>query len=229
MCHIYYPYFKIEGSAPQKKYNHKLYILILSLFCDKILIPARHLLEMENGKFDILLDCAKLFQKDIIYSRIPNNQNSLLDYYNSIKMDITNRPQKIVEIRIKKIVKFLYSSKDIYEKYEPLEQQEYYFQTMKKFLQEYKRKHKNVKGMRDIDSFWHATDLITKEKFEPYLKTLKVQDKITKDTYTRLKKASNLLYFVAGASTERIKVCYDEYFEHKCIKSEIDAVIDSFD
>ena len=51
MCHIYYPYFKIEKSTQNKKYNHKLYILLLSLFCDKILIPSRHLLEIENDKF----------------------------------------------------------------------------------------------------------------------------------------------------------------------------------
>ena len=50
MCHIYYPYFKIEKSTQNKKYNHKLYILLLSLFCDKILIPSRHLLEIENDK-----------------------------------------------------------------------------------------------------------------------------------------------------------------------------------
>lgn len=229
MCHIYYPYFKIEKSTQNKKYNHKLYILLLSLFCDKILIPSRHLLEIENDKFDILLNCKTLFQKNIIYSRIPKNQNCLMDYYNSIKTSITNRPQEIVELRIQKIVNDLYSNKDTCETYEPLEQQEYYFQTMKIFLQEYKKNHKNVKGMGNIDSFWNITDIITKEDFDPFLKDLKKQEHITKSTYARIKKASDLLYFVAGASTERIKVCYDTYFEHKCIRPEIEIAISTFD
>lgn len=203
--------------------------MLLSLFCDKILIPSRHLLEIENDKFDILLNCKTLFQKNIIYSRIPKNQNCLMDYYNSIKTSITNRPQEIVELRIQKIVNDLYSNKDTCETYEPLEQQEYYFQTMKIFLQEYKKNHKNVKGMGNIDSFWNITDIITKEDFDPFLKDLKKQEHITKSTYARIKKASDLLYFVAGASTERIKVCYDTYFEHKCIRPEIEIAISTFD
>lgn len=152
-----------------------------------------------------------------------------MDYYNSIKTSITNRPQEIVELRIQKIVNDLYSNKDTCETYEPLEQQEYYFQTMKIFLQEYKKNHKNVKGMGNIDSFWNITDIITKEDFDPFLKDLKKQEHITKSTYARIKKASDLFYFVVGASTERIKVCYDTYFEHKCIRPEIEIAISTFD
>ena len=111
-----------------------------------------------------------------------------MDYYNSIKTSITNRPQEIVELRIQKIVNDLYSNKDTCETYEPLEQQEYYFQTMKIFLQEYKKNHKNVKGMGNIDSFWNITDIITKEDFDPFLKDLKKQEHITKSTYARIKK-----------------------------------------
>ena len=83
--------------------------------------------------------------------------------------------------------------------------------------------------MGNIDSFWNITDIITKEDFDPFLKDLKKQEHITKSTYARIKKASDLLYFVAGASTERIKVCYDTYFEHKCIRSEIEIAISTFD
>lgn len=34
---------------------------------------------------------------------------------------------------------------------------------------------------------------------------------------------------MAGASTGRIKVCYDSYFEHRCIRQEIEATITNFD
>lgn len=43
-----------------------------------------------------------------------------------------------------------------------------------------------------------------------------------------MKKASNLFYFIAGASVENMKVCYDSYFMHQCIKEEINDVIADF-
>ncbi len=118
-----------------------------------------------------------------------------MDYYNSIKTSITNRPQEIVELRIQKIVNDLYSNKDTCETYEPLEQQEYYFQTMKIFLQEYKKNHKNVKGMGNIDSFWNITDIITKEDFDPFFKRFKETRAYYKEYVCKNKKSIRFIIF----------------------------------
>lgn len=236
MCHIYYPFFKLENEnnkgkkGKHKKYNHKSYIIALALFSDKILIPTRHLLEMENDKFDILLQMKELFQEDVIYSRIPDNMSSLKEYYEYAKNTISNKPQKIIDIRINKIVDILYKDKTEFEKYNRLEEQEYYSQKMKNFLEIYKANHPQAKGISSLITIWkEESSIINKEEFDAYLLSMKSNKNISNDTFTKIKKASDLLYFIAGASPELIKVCYTPYFEHKCIQNEIEHTISNYD
>lgn len=94
MCNLYYPYFKIEEET-KTRYNHKRDILLLALVSSQILIPARHILEMDNDKFDILLKLKKLFDKGVIYSRIPEGYSNLLGYYQDRKNMLLKILQKL--------------------------------------------------------------------------------------------------------------------------------------
>lgn len=229
MCRLYYPYFKIEKSGCREKYQHKLYLYVLALFCEKIVIPSRHLLEVENDKFDILLESKELFRKNIICSRIPNQKNTLLEYYNSIKDSIVEQIPEIVEIRINRIINDLYVTDSFFEKYEPLEQQSYYSEKIKVFLAEYKKRPGNVKGLQKIILYCNRKEFVTKEEFDKFIKNALKNGWITKNICKRLRKASDLIYFIAGASSDRIKVCYDTFFEHQCIRTEIENTISNFD
>lgn len=227
MCNIYYPFFKIELSGCEKKYNHIMNIFILSLFCNKILIPARHLLEMENDKIDILMNNEKLFQKDIIYCRIPEDSKNLYEYYEKIKKDNPNKKIEAIDIRIQKITKKLYGGKKC-EQYSIVEQQDYYYSKMQKFLKEYAIKHRNVKGMEDLKRI-SDSDPFYKEKFDLELYDLKNDKIITQNTFKRIKKVSDLLYFLAGSSAKEIKVCHDEFFDNQNIQPEIETIVTNYD
>ena len=48
MCHIYYPLLKIENEQRKKQYDHKHNLMILALVSDRIMIPARHLLDTDE-------------------------------------------------------------------------------------------------------------------------------------------------------------------------------------
>ncbi len=227
MCTIYYPFFKIEMSNYKKKYDHKKNLFTLALVCNKILIPAKHLLEMKNDRMDILVNNQTLFQKDIVFSRVPEDVKDLSKYYEGIKADIKDKTSEIVDRRIERIINKLYEGKEC-EQYNPLDQQDYYSTKMQEFVKEYAKRHKNVKGLELINDMW-ANKFIIKETFDVKLTKLKDKNLITKETYRRLKKASDLIYFLAGVSAENMKVCYDDFFNHQCIQNEIRVVIPDLD
>ena len=226
MCQVYYPYFKIECSSSSKKYNHKLYLFVLSLFCDKILIPARHLLEIGNDTFDILLKNKGLFQEGIVFSRIPKSKKNLDQYYNDIISKNEYRGKEAASTRISKIIQDLYKTDTKFTDYNPIDQQTYYCQGITTFLDEYSHNHRNVKGFDDVKNICSST--ATKEDFDSALFNIKQNNLITKKTYTRIKNASDLIYFVSGASVGHLTVCYDSYFDYQCIRKEMESTISDF-
>lgn len=230
MCRVYYPYFKIESNNPKSSYNHKLYIMVLSLFCEKILIPSRHLIEMGNDRFDILLSCKALFEEDVIYSRLSEKEQNLSDYYTRIINASGQAKMQIQKIRVDKILGILYKDKKVFETYNSFEQQAYYSDKMEVFLNEYVRKHHAVKGMNALKSLWKkGQDIVTKEEFDNALERFKKEKKITSQTYDRLRTGSDSMYFIAGVSGGKLKVCYDRYFRNKCIEEELKSTIVNYD
>lgn len=89
MCIIYYPFFKIEKDI-KIKYDHKRDLLVLLLVSDKILLASKHLIDIEDDKFDILLRYKKMFQKNIIYSRCSEDYSSMLNYFESKKNNLSS-------------------------------------------------------------------------------------------------------------------------------------------
>lgn len=233
MCHIYYPLLKIENEQRKKQYDHKHNLMILALVSDRIMIPARHLLDTDNDKFDVLLKCKKLFQEDVIYSRIPEDCTDLVEYYNNQREKANSQLDvDVMDIRISKIMNEMYKGKENFVRYSVIEQQNYYSQKIKAFFTLYKRGHKNTNGIEELEAYFadfEDGEIIVKEDLDAYLRNMKSSDMITKETYIRLKKVSNLLYFVAGASVQQLMVCYDSYFRHDCIDKEIHEIISDVD
>ena len=227
MSSIYYPYFQIENyniKRHRKKYNHKLYINVLALFCTDMLIPARCLLTMGQDKFDMLMHGGSLFTDKIIYFRLPNNIQNLTEYYESISSELAGINQNNINKRIERISNCV-SMTEI-EKYVPLEQQSYYLSKIKEFATYFLGDHNNVKGseilQKDIES------ITNKEDFDKLLRKLKSDRTITNDTYVKFMEASGMLYFLAGASQKNLKVCSDPYFKTASIKTEMEMIINNF-
>lgn len=197
MCNLYYPYFKIEEET-KTRYNHKRDILLLALVSSQILIPARHILEMDNDKFDILLKLKKLFDKGVIYSRIPEGYSNLLGYYQDRKKYVVKNPPEVTDIRIDRIVNELYIEKEKFTNYKEIEQQGYYSLKFKRFIFAYKEKHKGTKGLEKIEKYILKNKkndkLNLKEEIDPYLDNLRKNNEISLQTYKVLKKASDVLY-----------------------------------
>lgn len=234
MCKIYYPYFRLEVSGfkdkkNKKVYDHNLYLNTLALFCDKILIPTWHLLEMDNDKFDILLKKKLLFQEGIIYSRIPENMNSLEEYYEDAKKKVTDRIPEAVDIRINKIINELYGSTAEFAKFNVIEEQEYYSKELHDFLEEYHERVPNAKGIKELLVLWKSGGIICKEVFEPILLERRCNRKISSESYRKIKKISDQLYFIAGASVQSLKVCSADYFWDKSTASIIKTTIPNID
>lgn len=213
MCDIYYPYYKIEKNFSGVPYNHIQNLCILSLFCDRILIPARDFLEMDCYKFDELQKNIELFNNNILYTRIPEN-STLESYYQNIKVDNSRKKR----IRIIKC-KLFYKPEQI-EFYDPNEQIYYFRETLSKFIKNYTKRHHNTKNINFIKKFINKKNY-TKKDFDEFINKLREENKITQNTHTRLKKAANIFYFVAGTYQKNIRVCYDKVHEHKCIEKEI--------
>lgn len=231
MCNLYYPYFKIEEET-KTRYNHKRDILLLALVSSQILIPARHILEMDNDKFDILLKLKKLFDKGVIYSRIPEGYSNLLGYYQDRKKYVVKNPPEVTDIRIDRIVNELYIEKEKFTNYKEIEQQGYYSLKFKRFIFAYKEKHKGTKGLEKIEKYILKNKkndkLNLKEEIDPYLDNLRKNNEISLQTYKVLKKASDVLYFIAGASTQQLKVCLNLDLISNGIEEEMNEIISDY-
>ena len=213
MSNIYYPYFKIEEGKKNERCNHKRNIRLLALVSGKIMIPARQLLEMDNDQFDILLGLKKLFDKKVIYTRLPCGCKGLREYYEDRKDDFTKSPPEVTDIRINKIVTELYAGQTEFDEYNTLEQQGYYSEQFGRFISAYIQEHRRVKGREKLEKYISENEanqkLNIKEEVDPYLYELKKSRAIGDKTYKTLKKASDVIYFVAGASTQQLKICLD--------------------
>ena len=234
MCKVYYPFFRLEVSGykdkKQKKYNHRLYINILALFCDKILIPTWHLLEIDNDRFDILREYKILFTNGVIYSRIPEHMNTLEEYYENVKKQKGIRNPLALNIRIERIIKQLYEGVTVFEKFNAIEEQEYYSNKMRAFLQQYANSYPRTKGINKLVDFWPTeATIVSKEKFEPLLSQAADKKEISKSSFARIKKVSDELYFVAGASVQIMKVCDGEYFHDEQTKIILEDIIPNID
>ena len=226
MSSIYYPYFLIEKST-HKKYNHRQYLYLLSMFCDKILIPCRHILNIGNDEFDILINNDKLLKRNIVYFRLPSHIENINDYYDTIKSDPTDIDETTIISRINKINKIL-ANNDHYIRYEPKDQMSYYTLKMKEFIKVYLKKY-HITHINEVKNiFPQGAKTIKKEFFDEQIALLLSKRRISKKTYSSLKKASDILYFIAGASQGKLKVCYDSYFNYDCIRAELDFVINNY-
>lgn len=229
MCKIYYPFFRLETSGYKdkklNKYNHKLYLNVLALFCDRILIPTWHLLEIDNDKFDILREYKDFFEQQIIYSRIPEHMSTLEEYYNYVKEKEGDSFPSSIDIRVTRIIE-LYEGITTFDKYKGADEQLYYSQKMKVFLQQYKKKHPQVKGFNLLLDLWQSnTTVVSKEEFEPVLLEKLKNNEISRKSYKRIKIASDELYFLAGASVQIMKVCNTEYFNDEKTQEILEGLI----
>lgn len=227
MFSVYYPYYMIEKvnksqkktNQSQRTYNHKINLRMLSLFCDNILIPCRHLLTMKDEDFNDLTENRILFEKRIIYFRLPQDINSISDYYESIKLDIREKLPFNVQARINKLNTIFSNNINSIDRYRPTEQMAYYADIMKDFLVAYAER--KSKGVSELQTEIEKQSNFTKELFDNLLREYLQNGKITKPTETRLQKASNAIYFLAGATTGPLYVCYDKFFDNSCIQKEL--------
>lgn len=210
MSLIYYPYFRLS-KITGRKFDHKKYITLLSLFSDGIMIPIRHILEMGDDEFDILLSFAPLFEKGYLYYRLPRGISSLHEYYIENKSTIDTL-EVVVEARIQRLESI--PSNTIKREYDPVLQKSYYSSKIKSFLHRYFENHKQIKKSykAKIDPIL-SMEPLSKEDFDNYISRLKDTSKISKNLYMTLQRVSNIIYFVAGSSEESLKICYDTYFD----------------
>ena len=232
MGSVYYPYFQIE-SLTRDKYNHKVNITILALFCNDVLIPLRHILNLSEAEFDILIKFKELMLNNVLYFRLPDNISSIDEYdkiYKITKNKYKNRVAMISSI-FNKDYKF--------QHYDPIAQQQYFSDTIKGFVIDYCALHnKTSKQSRDNLTKLCNIDLLTKEDFDIEIKKLRNNKDISDSIFTSMKKAANAIYFLAGISGSRLKLCKDKIFEAnliddcKCIAKTIpdyeDIVNDSY-
>ena len=210
MSLIYYPYFRLS-KITGRQFDHKKYITLLSLFSDGIMIPIRHILEMGDDEFDILLSFAPLFEKGYLYYRLPRGISSLHEYYIENKSTIDTL-EVVVEARIQRLESI--PSNTIKREYDPVLQKSYYSSKIKSFLHRYFENHKQIKKSykAKIDPIL-SMEPLSKEDFDNYISRLKDTSKISRNLYMTLQRVSNIIYFVAGSSEESLKICYDIYFD----------------
>ena len=208
MSLIYYPFFRL-GKMQGKKYNHKRYLTILSLFSKGIVVPCRHLLEMGDDEFDVFMSFSPLIKNGQIYFRLPRGINTLQAYYYSIQNTLST-PSIVVTERINRITEVI-GDRPI-KKYNPALQKSYYSSKISAFITKYGENHRVNKKYQEPLNGIKSKDVLSKEEFDKLIFQLKKEGKISQSIFSALKKASNILYFVAGSSEESLKICYDDYF-----------------
>lgn len=226
MSSIYYPFFLVEKSV-HKHYKHQRNIILLSLFSKNILVPIRHIFCIGEDEFDILLKYEDLIKQNVLYYRLPVGIESLTDYYESIKSSIKGMPHKTINYRIGVLDRIVHKPVCVYD---PTMQQSYYSERMKDFLREYLKSHTRLrKNCRDKLAEIANADIVTKEEFEQSIKKHKNDNIISDDLYKKLRNASNVLYFCAGTSGSKLKVCKDSLFDVSNIDNCILNTIHNYD
>lgn len=210
----------------KKKYDHKKYITLLSLFSNGIVIPSRHILEMGDDEFDILFSFAPLFEKGYLYYRLPRECSSLREYYDGNKASI-DTPEIVVNARIQKLEAV--TSNVLKKEYDPELQKNYYSSKILEFVSKYFERHKQLRKAykAEVDSVLLG-GAVSKEEFDNSIAQLRDKSKISKNLYMTLQKVSNIIYFVAGSSEEALKICYDDYF-HSTDLPELSYIINDLD
>lgn len=227
MSSLYYPYYKLEDyKTKNKTYNHKLNINTLSLFCTDIVIPCRHILTISVAKYNTLLNSKKLFEQGVLYYRLPENIENLSDYYEKIKNELYRPNHKLIKSRIEELSNI---NQNVSHKYSSEIQQANYSDNIKRIIDVYVEKHPRVKIKDLLLAEIEKTDTITKEAFDTFLDKHKKNKTISIDVYDSLKTISNILYFVGGASKNKLKVCYDEYFDNSIVKGIMESVVSNYD
>lgn len=224
MSLIYYPFFRL-GKMQGKKYNHKRYLTILSLFSKGIVVPCRHLLEMGDDEFDVLMSFSPLIKNGQIYFRLPRGINTLQAYYYSIQNTLST-PFIVVTERINRITEVI-GDRPIKE-YNPDLQKSYYSSKISAFITKYCENHRVNKKYQESLNKIRSKDAISKEEFDKLIFQLKKEGRISKSIFLALKKASNILYFVAGSSEESLKICYDDYFNTRDCP-EMQSIINNYE
>jgi len=220
MSSIYYPFFYVERFN-NEHYQHKNFLILLSLFSKDILIPIRHLFYIGEDEFEILLNFKELINNGTLYYRLPNNIKNLNDYLTSIKSTITDIPQKTIDYRVLKLNDAVKTS-NVEKHYDPLNQQIYFSQRLKNFLRNYLESHKKISKIarQQINDILQE-DTLSKETFDSLLNNAFVNKKISKQIYFNLRNASIALYLCAGTSNDKLKVCKTDILDI----SNIDACI----
>lgn len=210
MSSVYYPFFFVEKSI-HKHYNHQKNIILLTLFSKDVLIPIRHFLLIGEDEFDILMKYENLIKQGVLYYRLPIGTNTIDEYYDSIKSSIKGIPAKTINYRIKKLNEISNQQISVYD---PSMQQSYYSERMKDFLRNFVKGHNKLRvNCRDELIKIADEDIVTKELFDHAIKNLKDTNILSETIYKKLINASNVLYFCAGSSGSKLKVCKDNFFD----------------